>query len=428
MDKSVNPDQYIVRLSKLNRQIIETQMAARKECIRILKENPSGSFIDIWERESNDWHYDDDFEGFPARGRAGGDIFISSVGLDSQGYMVFRAHWFEEEERGPYEEGKWCRFSNWVMNPYDKVYKFITKNLDRAKPDTQVPFDEKVAFEDILVFEEVIFYNLSEHHPNKRYSIKDSSTVEKFGIDKAKYDHCASFHFVRDTSYASKGWNPYHSLPRVPVSSEFVSEREYIAMTFSRIMGKELLDPGLICASEDYELWMSGKLGYDEYQAECEEVFNFTLDVGVRDGDAFRILAQEAPEGCVSSPFLLFPMKDVPVPKMIVNLQRFIKRLSDLVPGETLYCLLVNAIDGREYIVKKTEVVPGERFYWEYVNEGEAEALEEHLHGRNTPDELVMDILFFSGDKYKPVAPENEGDGFPEDEDIEMSGEEDLPF
>ena len=59
MDKSVNPDQYIVRLSKLNRQIIETQMAARKECIRILKENPSGQFIDIWERESNDWHYDD---------------------------------------------------------------------------------------------------------------------------------------------------------------------------------------------------------------------------------------------------------------------------------------------------------------------------------------------------------------------------------
>jgi hypothetical protein len=381
--KPLNPEKYIRQVSDCKRQISIIQEDARQECIKVLKENPGGRFVDasLEEYDCDDfmvWAFDDEDV----------KLYIYAAGLDDEDHLVFRAF---AGQGGQYREGRWCRFGPW-MDAYDELYELIVTFIDLAQPATEFPFDEYVPGEGYpCYFESELFNALGYGGP---YRIKDPETIEKYGFDEATKDG-PCIHFVRDTPYISRGWKEVCELPSEYLSMESITEREYICMLFLRSMLKEMHSPSFVFASEE---GCFNKLKRRDFLLRSREVFNVTLDVGVRDEEAFRILSRDVPADRLYPPFLLFPMSDVPVYRLYSLLEETIGQLAALVPGTTLYCALVNA-PPQAYFSRKAEVSDG-TVHWQDLGNKEEEALKDLFQWKNTPDNRVLDILFFSGDKY----------------------------
>ena len=383
MIKPSTPEKYIRQVSDCKRQISIIQDAARQECIKVLKENPGGRFVDASLEE-----YDCDDFMVQAFDDEDVRIYIYAAGLDDEDHLVFRAF---AGRGGPYREGKWCRFGPW-MDAYDELYELIVTFIDLARPTTEHPFDGYVPRKGYpYYFEEDLLNTLGYGGP---YRIKDPETIEKYGFDEATREG-PCFHFVRDTPYISRGWKDVCELPGEFLSKESITEREYICMLFLRSMLKEMHFPSFVFASEE---GMFNKLKRRDFLLRSQEVFHVTLDVGVLDEEAFRILSRDVPAERLYPPFVLFPMNDVPVYRLYSQLEETIGQLAARVPGTTLYCALVNA-PPRAYFSRKAEVSDG-TVHWRPLGYKEEDALKDLLQWKNTPDSRVLDILFFSGDKY----------------------------
>ena len=141
MNENHNPTKYIDRLAELGRQRDAIQEEAKEACIKLLRENPSGHFIDLWEEEQSG--VEDEVDCVYVTDGNNNDITITSIGLDNDGHLVFRgfdAYYIK------FYNGHWCRFDK-KMKVYDEIYEFIVKYLDKAKTESKYPFYKYDSFE-----------------------------------------------------------------------------------------------------------------------------------------------------------------------------------------------------------------------------------------------------------------------------------------
>lgn len=154
-----------------------------------------------------------------------------------------------------------------------------------------------------------------------------------------------------------------------------------------------------------YSKFHDGPLAYEEYRkgSELEEVVSFALDVSVKDDAAFQVLTREAlafverqetlledplfEGGPVHPPFVVFPMNRVRISLKEKLVEDLVKHLWDLVQTP-LYCVIVTEGQGTADCDKKA-VFTGRELTWEAID-----FLFIMVYG-NTPDERVMDFLFF---------------------------------
>ena len=106
------------------------QQKAKEACIQLLKNNPSGSFIDLFDKRGEDYDFPEIVDGNE------NNVTVTSVGLDADGNIVYRGDDGYGEEMN---KGNWGRFDMW-SNPYGLVYNFILEYADKATPTTDIPF------------------------------------------------------------------------------------------------------------------------------------------------------------------------------------------------------------------------------------------------------------------------------------------------
>lgn len=165
-----------------------------------------------------------------------------------------------------------------------------------------------------------------------------------------------------------------------------------------------------------YSYFHDGPLSYEEYRkgSEREEVVSFALDVAVKDEAAFQVLAREAQafverqetlleeplfggglfypsyplfdDGPVNPPFVVFPMKRIRISQMEKTVEDFLRHLWDLVQTP-LYCVIVREDQGTADCDEKA-VFSGRELIWERIDYL-------FIMIGNTPDERVLDFLFF---------------------------------
>lgn len=127
-----------------------------------------------------------------------------------------------------------------------------------------------------------------------------------------------------------------------------------------------------------------------------ERLVNYTIDVAVDNTEAYAKLAAvlEDPQ---SPPFFLFHLGELPVSKVDPAIEKILARVSALVPGEKLYCILVEneTIEGDLYT--KFGVTTDSHISWK-----EATGMEWHAIQRcggdpyfgNKPDDIVFKCFF----------------------------------
>lgn len=111
-------------------QILAIEQMAKEEAIQLLKNNPSGRYIefDCDTEEGNDLYCENQFQAV-----TGDDdmILIGAVGLNEEDHLVFKADTCNGFE---YNDGEWFEFDEWT-NPYAEVYMFVASNLKYAKKE-----------------------------------------------------------------------------------------------------------------------------------------------------------------------------------------------------------------------------------------------------------------------------------------------------
>lgn len=140
MNEQLNPTKYIDKLAELSRQRDAIQEEAKEACIKLLSENVSGHFIDLWEKDQPG--VEDEVDSVYVIDGNENFITIASIGLDDDGHLVFRG--FNAYAR--FHNGHWCRFDK-CTKAYEDIYEFIVKNLDKAKTESKIPFYKYESFE-----------------------------------------------------------------------------------------------------------------------------------------------------------------------------------------------------------------------------------------------------------------------------------------
>lgn len=141
MNEKLNPTKYIDKLAELSRQRDAIQEEAKEACIKLLGENTSGHFIDLWEKDQPG--VEDEVDSVYVTDGDENDIIITSIGLDDDGHLVFRGF---NAYANKFHNGHWCRFDKHTK-AYDDIYEFIVKNLDKAKAESKIPFYKYESFE-----------------------------------------------------------------------------------------------------------------------------------------------------------------------------------------------------------------------------------------------------------------------------------------
>jgi hypothetical protein len=129
----------------------------------------------------------------------------------------------------------------------------------------------------------------------------------------------------------------------------------------------------------------------------CEQLINITLDVGVDNPEAYAKLSAVLKEQQYP-PFFLFPLGDLLISQTESALEEAVARLSALVPGEKLYCVLVENgwIEGD--VFTKKGIATDSHISWLDMTEMELRALD-HTSSTaacyvNKPDEVMFRCFF----------------------------------
>ena len=129
----------------------------------------------------------------------------------------------------------------------------------------------------------------------------------------------------------------------------------------------------------------------------CERLINYTLDVGVDNPEAYAKLSAVLKEQQYP-PFFLFPLGDLLISKVDSAIEEILARVSALVPGEKLYCVLVDneTIEGDIY--DKKGVTSDSHITWQETTGMELHAIlrteGKDVYCGNKPNETVFKCLF----------------------------------
>ena len=129
-----------------------------------------------------------------------------------------------------------------------------------------------------------------------------------------------------------------------------------------------------------------------------ERLVKHTLDVGVDNPEAFARLSAVLNEEQYK-PFFLFPLGELLISKVDSAIEEILARVSALVPGEKLYCVLVEneTVEGDLY--SKKGVTVNSHIVWQETTGEEIRAIERTAKDvfqcyDNKPDEAVFRCLF----------------------------------
>ena len=112
-------------------QFLVLEEAAKEEIIELLKNNPSGRFI-----QPNEHHGDEDYWDWETVTTHTGDdecIGLTAVGLHDDGELMFRAIYGDGQYYNDYD---WFTLDEFT-HPYCELYEFVLNHLDDAD---QKPF------------------------------------------------------------------------------------------------------------------------------------------------------------------------------------------------------------------------------------------------------------------------------------------------
>lgn len=129
-----------------------------------------------------------------------------------------------------------------------------------------------------------------------------------------------------------------------------------------------------------------------------EQLVKHTLDVGVDNPEALANLsAVLKEEQC--PPFFLFPLGELLISKVDSAIEEVLTRVSALVPGEKLYCVLVDNETMEGDIYWKKGIVVDSHIVWQELTTEESRAIERTAKDiyqcyENKPDEAVFRCLF----------------------------------
>jgi len=128
----------------------------------------------------------------------------------------------------------------------------------------------------------------------------------------------------------------------------------------------------------------------------CERLITYTVDIGVDNPEAYAKLSAVLKEEQYP-PFFLFPLGEMLISKVDSAIEDVLARVSALVPGEKLYCILVEneTIEGDIY--EKKGVTSDSHISWQETTGMEWSAIE-HCGGNlffgNKPDVTVFKCFF----------------------------------
>jgi len=170
----------------------------------------------------------------------------------------------------------------------------------------------------------------------------------------------------------------------------------------------------------------------------CERLINLTLDVGVDNPEAFAKLSAVLKEKQYP-PFFLFPLGERLISQTESAMEEVVARVSALVPGEKLYCVLVENETIEGDIIMKKGIATDSHITWQEDRGMEYSVLSyagSTAYDENKPDEAMF-RCFFDEAYYNEIAAEiaredaeREARRKAEWEEKRRRGEEDddLPF
>ena len=128
----------------------------------------------------------------------------------------------------------------------------------------------------------------------------------------------------------------------------------------------------------------------------CERLINLTLDVGVDNPEAYAKLSAVLKEEHYP-PFFLFPLGELLISQVDSAIENVLARVSALVPGEKLYCVLAENETIEGDIITKKGVTTDSHISWIETTGMELRVLsyaESTAYGDNKPDEAMFRCLF----------------------------------